>query len=154
MVAEPTSRRSFLWKLGCAGLVAASLEGVWLSLGFARAPVSYGRSQRVRLGDPSRFAVGAREFVEEAGVFVFRDERGLRALSARCTHLGCTVRADAERDGFVCPCHGSRYDAAGNVTGGPAPNPLSYVLLVQDKRGRLFVDLAVPVEPDTRLAVE
>lgn len=151
---EPTSRRSFLWKLGCAGLGLAALEGAWVTLGFGRAPVSYARSERVRLGDPARFALGTREYVEEAGVFVLRDERGLRALSARCTHLGCQVRADAARDGFVCPCHGSRYDATGKVIGGPAPQPLAFVLLERDKRGRLFVDTAVPVAPDARLALE
>ena len=148
---ETLRRRAFLQRLGCAGLAVAALEGAWVTLGFGRAPVSYARSERVRLGDPTRFAPGTREYIEEAGVFILRDEQGLRALSARCTHLGCQVRLDDDTGGFVCPCHGSRYDASGAVIGGPAPHPLSYVLLARDRRGVLFVDAAVPVSPDARV---
>lgn len=46
------------------------------------------------------------------------------AFSAICTHQGCTVGSVADNT-ISCPCHGSRYDAAtGEVTGGPAPQPL------------------------------
>jgi Rieske Fe-S protein len=41
------------------------------------------------------------------------------ALNAICTHQGCVVSLVA-RPLFVCPCHGSRYDFAGNVVRGPA----------------------------------
>lgn len=49
------------------------------------------------------------------------------ALKAECTHLGCLVNPEAGGIGplaFECPCHGSRYDAAGSVTRGPAPRAL------------------------------
>jgi cytochrome b6-f complex iron-sulfur subunit len=47
------------------------------------------------------------------------------ALKAECTHLGCLVQAEPlSESGFACPCHGSRYDAAGAVTRGPAPSAL------------------------------
>ncbi len=49
--------------------------------------------------------------------------RGFSALSLVCTHLGCTVESKPE--GFVCPCHGSRFDLQGKVTRGPAGNPLN-----------------------------
>ena len=44
-----------------------------------------------------------------------------------CTHLGCiplgnkTTDPRGEYGGYVCPCHGSQYDAAGRVRRGPAP---------------------------------
>ncbi len=47
------------------------------------------------------------------------------AFSAVCTHAGCTVAWSG--DGFSCPCHGATYDASGQVTGGPAPSPLTRV---------------------------
>jgi Rieske Fe-S protein len=55
----------------------------------------------------------------------YRDEHGgLHIVSARCTHLGCTVAwNDAERS-WDCPCHGSRFDLAGAVLHGPAVEPL------------------------------
>jgi Rieske Fe-S protein len=69
----------------------------------------------------------------EAGVYwdthgrtaAFRDDNGtLHVLSARCTHLGCTVAwNDAERS-WDCPCHGSRFGVDGAVLHGPAVEPL------------------------------
>ena len=40
-----------------------------------------------------------------------------------CTHLGC-VPTERKQGGWVCPCHGSIYDASGRVTKGPAPTNL------------------------------
>jgi thiosulfate dehydrogenase [quinone] large subunit len=45
------------------------------------------------------------------------------AFNATCTHRGCPVQWAG--GGFQCPCHGATYDAHGQVTGGPAPAPLT-----------------------------
>jgi glycine/D-amino acid oxidase-like deaminating enzyme len=42
----------------------------------------------------------------------------------RCTHQGCVLRHDDALDTWDCPCHGSRFDRAGNVLQGPANSPL------------------------------
>jgi cytochrome b6-f complex iron-sulfur subunit len=48
------------------------------------------------------------------------------AFTAICTHQGCTV-APAGKE-FICPCHGSVYNAAtGAVIMGPAPAPLAAI---------------------------
>jgi glycine/D-amino acid oxidase-like deaminating enzyme/nitrite reductase/ring-hydroxylating ferredoxin subunit len=69
----------------------------------------------------------------EAGVFMtrhgrtaaYRDDAGnLHAVSARCTHLGCTVRWNNAEKSWDCPCHGSRFDHTGHVLNGPAVDPL------------------------------
>lgn len=39
-----------------------------------------------------------------------------------CTHLGCVPLRNAE--GWLCPCHGSRYDNSGRIMEGPAPRNL------------------------------
>ena len=65
-------------------------------------------------GDPVTFA-------EE--VIVTRSETGVRAFSARCTHLGCRIDR-TEGDLLVCPCHGSRFRLDGAVATGPAVRPL------------------------------
>jgi nucleotide-binding universal stress UspA family protein len=65
--------------------------------------------------------------VKTAGhkVAVYRDKKGnLTVLSATCTHQGCTVKWDASEHGWLCPCHGSRYSATGQVVAGPAERPL------------------------------
>ncbi len=48
-------------------------------------------------------------------------------INAVCTHLGCVVPWNNSEDKFMCPCHGSQYDAAGKVVRGPAPLSLALV---------------------------
>jgi Rieske Fe-S protein len=52
-------------------------------------------------------------------VALWREGDVVTAVSRRCPHLGCTVKRDGD-GGLVCPCHGSRFDARGRVTRGPA----------------------------------
>ena len=67
--------------------------------------------------------------VEVAGqpsnVLVFRRADGqLGALSIECTHAGCDVDYVPETDNVQCPCHGSGFAVTGEVTEGPAREPL------------------------------
>ncbi|UZI27126.1 FAD-dependent oxidoreductase [Streptomyces sp. VB1] len=56
---------------------------------------------------------------------VYRHQDGaLRAVSARCTHLGCLVSFNDAEATWECPCHGSRFDTDGTVLQGPATRPL------------------------------
>ena len=58
----------------------------------------------------------------------------VKAFTAICTHMGCTVNPAGTE--FHCPCHGSKYDAfTGSVITGPAPAPLkSIAVTVQAAR--------------------
>jgi glycine/D-amino acid oxidase-like deaminating enzyme/nitrite reductase/ring-hydroxylating ferredoxin subunit len=59
-------------------------------------------------------------------VAAYRDEGGvLHERSAACTHLGCVVAWNPAERAWDCPCHGSRYDAFGRVTHGPAVHDLA-----------------------------
>ena len=51
------------------------------------------------------------------------DPEALIALSAKCTHAGCTVAW--QEDLFACPCHGSQFNPDGTVANGPADAPLT-----------------------------
>ena len=63
------------------------------------------------------------------------------ARSAICTHQGCTVQFSQQDETFVCPCHGSVFDARdGRVLQGPAPSPLPAVRIAEGGDGRLYVD--------------
>jgi Rieske Fe-S protein len=56
---------------------------------------------------------------------LFRDESGtLRAMSARCTHVGCIVAWRSDTQKLHCPCHASQFDISGKVLGGPAKKSL------------------------------
>ena len=52
-------------------------------------------------------------------VYIIKEGGKLKALSAICTHLGCTVPWDPGRNEFVCPCHGGTYSADGTHISGP-----------------------------------
>ena len=49
---------------------------------------------------------------------------GLMALYQRCVHLGCRVPFCQASQWFECPCHGSKYNRAGEYKLGPAPRGL------------------------------
>jgi Rieske Fe-S protein len=47
-----------------------------------------------------------------------------RALSAVCTHLGCTVQYRSDLREIWCACHNGLYDLNGRNVSGPPPRPL------------------------------
>src|SRR5690606_14916162 len=51
-------------------------------------------------------------------------EGELHEMSAACTHLGCLVRWNSYEKTWDCKCHGSRFDARGEVINGPAVRAL------------------------------
>jgi cytochrome b6-f complex iron-sulfur subunit len=71
-------------------------------------------------------------------VLVIREETKVVALSAVCTHLGCLVKYKGGGV-ILCPCHEGSFDLNGNVTGGPAPRPLTYYS-VRIVGGRIVIE--------------
>jgi len=58
-------------------------------------------------------------------IAIYRDEAGeIHRFSAACTHLGCVVGWNKAASTWDCPCHGSRFDALGEVINGPASQNL------------------------------
>lgn len=83
--------------------------------------------------------------------FLLADAAGIYALTAVCTHRGCTVNSAGE-EGFDCPCHDSAYDKQGRVTQGPAQLPLRHLLVRESAPGGfLDVDVSVTVDPAARI---
>jgi glycine/D-amino acid oxidase-like deaminating enzyme/nitrite reductase/ring-hydroxylating ferredoxin subunit len=63
---------------------------------------------------------------EDGDTAVYADEHGqLHAVSAICTHQGCTVEFNPVEATWDCPCHGSRYATDGSVIQGPAAENLA-----------------------------
>ncbi len=89
------------------------------------------------LGLASSYPIGSRTTEPNVPALILHTQEGFRALSLVCTHLGCTVEQAPE--GFACPCHGSRYDAQGAVTRGPASQPLRQLRAEVNEAGHLVV---------------
>jgi cytochrome b6-f complex iron-sulfur subunit len=51
-------------------------------------------------------------------------DQGVMPLYQRCVHLGCRVPFCQSSQWFECPCHGSKYNQAGEYKLGPAPRGL------------------------------
>jgi Rieske Fe-S protein len=49
--------------------------------------------------------------------------KGLAVFSSVCPHLGCRINRTAGGE-IVCPCHGSRFNAQGELLRGPARHGL------------------------------
>jgi cytochrome b6-f complex iron-sulfur subunit len=74
------------------------------------------------------------------GVWIYKNEGRLVALSNICTHLGCIPTwLPAERK-FKCPCHGSGYYPSGINFEGPAPRPLERFKVGLNGDGKIIVD--------------
>jgi menaquinol-cytochrome c reductase iron-sulfur subunit len=158
---QNTDRRDFLLKLGAGAGVAAIATQATASLRSLVPNVSYDAPTTVKLGPPAEYPDGVK-FLPDQRLYVFREGNTFHAISAVCTHLGCTVRAvalsqvkTADVGGkkmrltheFLCPCHGSKYTGDGTNYAGPAPRPLKwYRLSVAVDDGQLVVDLADEVD--------
>ncbi|MCW5313599.1 Rieske 2Fe-2S domain-containing protein [Nostoc sp. KVJ3] len=69
------------------------------------------------------------------------------AINPTCTHLGCTVEWDLEKNHFICPCHGSQYDSQGRVIHGPAKRSLPLITVVVKQNQVSLVDQKPAVDP-------
>jgi len=59
-------------------------------------------------------------------VAMYKDAKGtIHKISAHCTHLGCIIKWNNAEKSWDCPCHGSRFNAVGQVINGPANHDLS-----------------------------
>lgn len=148
---KPLPRRTFLTlSLGwCSALLAlgASLAAAGR---FLVPNVLYEPSRRFKALKPEDYPEGP-TFLPNLRVFLFRKGNSFRAVSAVCTHLGCTVNLAG--NGFHCPCHGSVFDQSGTVLGGPAPAPLAWFELTLSRDGHLVIDTSQPIAADKYLVV-
>lgn len=148
----PPARRDFL---GLAAGWSAILAFVMAMLGSLRLPmpsVFPESNSRVKLGKPDRFQVGASTYFPAQRLWLYRTEKGFYAISAVCTHLGCVAERGAD-GAFLCPCHGSSFDALGKLTGGPAPKGLVWVELQVSPEGSLVAETLKEVDQGTVLSV-
>ena len=116
-----TTRRQLLrtgWKIG-GGLLGVA--AVWTAYESLRPFAGQAEGAAVKLGSPANYPNGTATYVPEGRLFIVNASGHLFALSQKCPHLGCRIPFCDSSGRFECPCHGSKYDLAGEWIEGPAP---------------------------------
>jgi len=139
-------RRLLTWFSGF-GLFGSAILSAFSNFVFIKPRATYGPPARFAIGKPDEFPPGTRISLDVRRVCVVREGSKVAAISTTCTHLGCIV--GVSDTGFACPCHGSRFDQDGNVTGGPAPKPLPWFKVSLKPNGDLEVDKGIEIPPGT-----
>ena len=85
----------------------------------ATASVTAGKVSALKPNSGVIFKFGSRP-----GILVRTAEGEVRAFSAVCTHLDCSVQFKADSSQLWCACHNGLYDLGGNVVSGPPPRGL------------------------------
>jgi Rieske Fe-S protein len=134
--ADPGRRRFVNWFLGTS--VGAFLAAVLYPVSRYLVPPEVGestagtvtlplKSDDVKPNTGQIFKFGSRP-----GIIVRTASGELRAFSAVCTHLNCTVQYRADLSHIWCACHNGHYDLNGTNVEGPPPRPLdSFVVNVR-----------------------
>ena len=79
-------------------------------------------------------------FGDQPGILINTPAGELRAFTAICTHLACTVQYRADLVQIWCACHNGHYNLHGINVAGPPPRPLA-PYKVNIKNGKVFVSV-------------
>jgi len=165
---ESQPRRTFLTTLTGVVVGLGAVVAGWPFFRSLVPNVLYEPPKRFKIGGPEDFQQGV-TFIEKHRLYLFKEGGSFHAISAVCSHLGCTVKYSPykrkeeqtvrkltfEATGeFHCPCHGSKFYGEGTNYAGPAPRPLSwYPIEIAAADGQLVVDLGWEVDREFRLVV-
>jgi cytochrome b6-f complex iron-sulfur subunit len=83
----------------------------------------------VKLQDAAKLRPGTAlmfRFGTRPSMLIHHADGTWNALEAVCSHLGCTVQYEPDKDRIFCACHGGTYNShTGANIAGPPPKPLT-----------------------------
>ena len=136
------SRRGFInWLLGTSGV--AFLLSVLYPVTRYLIPPKAGESTAASVTLPMKLdevkpnSGQIFKFGSRPGLLVRTQSGDLKAFSAVCTHLNCTVQYRPDLGHIWCACHNGHFDLNGINISGPPPRPLEP--LVVNVRGAQIV---------------
>jgi cytochrome b6-f complex iron-sulfur subunit len=128
---EQRTRRAFLIAAGAAGLAytAALAYPIYRYLASPQEmEASATAVTEVTLKDAQKLPAGSVlmfKFGSSPAMLIHHQDGRWIALTAVCTHLGCTVQYESAADRIHCGCHGGVYNPyTGANVSGPPPKPL------------------------------
>jgi len=144
------SRRTFLNKLWKGLAIIAGIEFTAVIFGFLFSgkgdKKSYSPKQLIEAGPVKSFEPNTVTVFRGGRFYLTRlEDGGFIALSLRCTHLGCSIEWEEDKERFICPCHSSAFAMNGDVQNPPAPKALDYYPIIIEK-GIIKVDVGTKVE--------
>lgn len=147
------SRRKFLMILGWGSLFASCAVAAFGSIRSLVPDVLFEPPSKFKAAKADDYLERIVKVIPEEKVIIDRDEKGIFALSAKCTHLQCVVDWVEEQNGYQCPCHGAKFRRNGENYAGPARRPLKHLKVTLAKDGRLLIDKGIEVDSEYRLQV-
>jgi cytochrome b6-f complex iron-sulfur subunit len=141
-IPENKSKRDFLqWVL--AGGVTAFLGAVLYPI-FAylnppkQAEVEVSSVKAGKLSEMEKESGRIIKFGTKPVILIRTANDEVRAFSATCTHLDCTVQFRKDFGMIWCACHNGKYDLNGRNISGPPPRPLDeFRVVIQG--GEIFI---------------
>ena len=142
---EVENRRTFIKKIWKGLGILASVEVAAVFFGF----LFSGKEEDLNSAPKQIFDAGDVNSFPPNTVTAFRGGRfylarledgGFMALSLRCTHLGCSIIWEEDKNRFICPCHSSAFGINGEVQNPPAPKALDYYPVIIEG-GKVKVDI-------------
>jgi cytochrome b6-f complex iron-sulfur subunit len=122
------TRRRFLnyvFNGGLLGLLGATLYPI---ARYIYPPIasksSVSRVLAAKLGELTRNTAKIFRFGARPAILINTPAGKLKAFTAVCTHLDCTVQYDSDSSVIWCACHKGKFDLNGQVISGPPPRPL------------------------------
>ena len=139
------SRRGFITGFICAGLGVLSV--------YIAAPVMKFLFHKKRMPLPKAVTI-LRTDIDRMGLntacyfkygylpaLLLKTENGeIRAFSAKCTHLDCTVQYQPGSKKFFCACHDGYFNDKGINISGPPPAPLA-VFNIKEQGDTIIVSM-------------
>ena len=143
---DGVNRRRLLQFLWGGGIGASILSFLYPILSFVLPPRTQGpgsESQEVGKAEELKPNSGrVFQFGNQPALLIRTPEGDLRAFTAVCTHLGCTVRYEPDSKVIWCPCHNGMFDLHGRNIAGPPPRPLTEYQ-VNLREGKIVVSKGV-----------
>ena len=126
---DDLNRRRLLQSLVGSGIGASIFSFLYPIINFILPPPSQGSgAESKEVGSENDLKPNSGivfQFGNEPALLVRTEEGELRAFTAICTHLGCTVTYDPTSKVIWCPCQNGMFDLHGRNIAGPPPRPLS-----------------------------
>ena len=141
-------RRDFLNKFAIGTVAGAGVVTIAATIGEILPP-STESYNLIKLGRMDDFPLNDFTFIPGKKIYIYRTRQYMRAISAVCTHLGCTINKSEK--GFQCPCHGSHFDKLGMPYSGPASRPLDRYQVSLTDQGQVTVNLGQTVDKDLEI---